>query len=194
MQPIFLIGLPACGKTTLGLALARELGCRFVDLDHHIEQRLSMSIAEIFESRGENYFRELEHRELVELIAPTPATEEGRGARGAKSSGIIIACGGGTPCYKGNMELMNAHGLTIWLQASLTRQIERLWQGRAHRPHFAHLSKPEIEEKFLVLARSREQYYSLAKATFESSLLENAEEIAQSVAKFKEQFAPALTD
>ena len=60
MKTVFLIGYMGCGKTTLGEVLARQLDCRFIDLDEFIEQRQGMTVVQIFDEMGENRFRELE--------------------------------------------------------------------------------------------------------------------------------------
>ena len=60
MRPVFLLGYMGCGKTTLGVELARQLGMSYIDLDDYIEQRQGMTIMEIFATMGEDRFRVLE--------------------------------------------------------------------------------------------------------------------------------------
>ena len=84
MRPVFLIGYMGCGKTTLGEELARQMQLRYIDLDDFIEAKCGMSIVEIFDEMGENRFRELETAALREVATMT---------------GVIIGCGGGTPCH-----------------------------------------------------------------------------------------------
>ena len=67
MKPIFLIGYMGCGKSTLGRNVARMTGLQFVDLDNFIETRFHSSVREIFASRGEQGFRELERMMLREI-------------------------------------------------------------------------------------------------------------------------------
>ncbi len=92
MKTVFLVGYMCCGKTTLGSAVAAELGVPFVDLDEWVERRAGCSVREIFATQGETAFRRMERAALREV-----ASGDGRGA--------IVACGGGTPCQRGNMAL-----------------------------------------------------------------------------------------
>ena len=91
MPTIFLIGYMGCGKTTLGSVLAAVMNVPFVDLDDYIEERYEARITTIFKEIGEAGFRQLEKQALHEVAR----------------LGGIVACGGGTPCIEGNMELMN---------------------------------------------------------------------------------------
>ena len=148
-----------CGKTTLGEALAREMGVRYIDLDEHIEQQCGMTIAEIFDKMGENRFRELECEALREVAVMTD---------------IIVGCGGGTPCHGDNMALMNQAGITVWLTTSPERITARLLlpEQRAKRPKFIGLP----DEAFLPLVEqelaARTPFYSQARLQFDSTDIE----------------------
>lgn len=172
MEPIFLIGYMAVGKTTLGRALADRLGLRFIDLDDTVEQHAGMTVGEIFATGGQDEFRVIERDALREV---------------AVGGDSIVACGGGTPCYYDNMALMNGAGTTVWLYASDDRLVSRLVDGRASRPIIAGLSESEI----VALARrqmaSREPYYSCSAYRFDSSFLETPEEIEATCRKFIKQ-------
>ena len=87
-NPIFLIGYMAAGKTTLGRYAAREMRRDFIDLDKYIEARYRKSIADIFASDGEMRFREIERNMLHEV---------------AEFDDVLVATGGGTPCFFDNM-------------------------------------------------------------------------------------------
>ena len=102
--PIFLIGYMGTGKSTLGRAVARLGDIRFIDLDHYIEGRFHRSVSQLFEERGEDGFRKVEQAMLHEV---------------GEFEDVIIACGGGTPCFFDNMDYMNSRGLTILLEAPL---------------------------------------------------------------------------
>lgn len=93
MNPIFIIGMPASGKTTFGRALARRLGREFIDLDFCITQRFRASVAEIFARDGEEAFRRREAAMLREV---------------GEMEDVVVACGGGTPCFSSNMEYERA--------------------------------------------------------------------------------------
>lgn len=104
---IFLIGPMGSGKTTIGAALAKRLQLPFVDLDRHIEQREGHTISMLFQRNGEEYFRQCESEVLRAIIHST--------------SSAVIATGGGTPCFHGNMTQMNAAGVTIYLQCAIEK-------------------------------------------------------------------------
>ena len=125
MKPVFLIGYMGCGKSTLGRALSVATGLDFIDLDHYIEQRFHATIAELFASRGEDGFRRVEQAMLREVC---------------DFSDVIIACGGGTPCFFNNMDEMNAAGTTVWLNTPISRLYERLQRNRSKRPILANKS------------------------------------------------------
>jgi shikimate kinase len=119
---IFLVGFMGCGKSTVGRALAGELGWSFFDLDDEIERREGLPIAEIFEMRGEAAFREVETAALRERIT---AVERGRPQ--------VISLGGGTFLTPENFDLISNHGVTVWLDVPL-EVIRRRIQGFDHRP------------------------------------------------------------
>ncbi len=103
-QNIILIGMPGCGKTTLGQALAGALGRSFLDADAEIERRAGMSIPDIFADQGEPGFRRIETAVLGEL---------------GKGSGAVIATGGGCVTRAENYPLLHQNGVIIWIQRSL---------------------------------------------------------------------------
>lgn len=161
MKPVFLIGYMGCGKTTLGEVLAQQMGVPFIDLDEYIERQQGMTIVEIFASEGEERFRQLETAALGEVAA---------------MDGVIIACGGGTPCHGNNMTLMNEMGVTVWLTTSPERITARLLlpEQRVKRPKFNDLP----DEAFLPLVQRelerRSPYYNQASVQFDSTDIETA--------------------
>ena len=161
MKPVFLIGYMGCGKTTLGEVLAQQMGVPFIDLDEYIERQQGMTIVEIFAREGEERFRQLETAALGEVAA---------------MDGVIIACGGGTPCHGNNMTLMNEMGVTVWLTTSPERITARLLlpEQRVKRPKFNDLP----DEAFLPLVQRelerRSPYYNQASLQFDSTDIETA--------------------
>lgn len=159
------------GKSTLGRAVSAISGVPFVDLDQAVERRAGMSIPEIFDTGGEAAFRELERGLLAEICA--------------SAQPAIVACGGGLPCQPGAMDMMRRSGLTVWLQPSAERLIDRLMLGREGRPLLAGIS---TREQMRALAErmqaERVPYYGQAHAVFDSSLLETADEIAATAKRF----------
>lgn len=174
LKPIFLIGFMGAGKSTLGRGLASCYpSLTYIDLDDVIEEREGMPVGEIFACRGEDYFRRRESELLREV-----------------SSGrdVIVGCGGGTPCHSGNMEWMNACGVTVLLQASLPVLLRRLLDAQASRPMISGLSEKELERFIVTKQTERAPYYNRAMFRFCSDSLETADEIRDSSLDFYTRF------
>ena len=120
MIRIFLTGYMGAGKTTLGKAFAREMNVPFIDLDWYIEERFHKSIRELFVERGEASFRELERNMLHEV---------------SEFEDVIISTGGGTPCFFDNMDYMNGHGQTVFLDVHPDILFRRLRVANPAAPH-----------------------------------------------------------
>ena len=114
---IYLIGMPGCGKSTLGKKLAEKLNIEFIDMDSYIEKKACMFIDEIFEAYGEKYFRELETNTLKEFM---------------DLDNVIISTGGGIIKNKAHKELMN--GLCVYLDVPLEEIEIRLNKSNVVRP------------------------------------------------------------
>lgn len=115
---IYLIGLMGSGKSTLGAALASELGYTFHDTDKVIEQRNELSVADIFAQKGEQYFR----TEELTLIRELVGTE------------MVISCGGGLPCFNDLMNILLQRGEVIYLHALPETLLERIGPDDVTRP------------------------------------------------------------
>lgn len=177
VYPIFLIGYMASGKTTFGRALARCLGREFIDLDFAIEQRFHKSISRIFAEEGEETFRRRETAMLREV---------------GEFENVVIACGGGTPCFGDNMEYMNARGLTVRLNAGADRIMERLMINSAKRPLMAGKDPTEMRLEVERGLQSREPFYSRAKISICGERLENREQIGETLDKFISEHGESL--
>lgn len=119
---IYLVGFMGCGKTTVGRALAEELGWSFIDLDEEIERRECASIAEIFDTRGESAFRRMEHAALHDRV---------RNVQSGRPQ--VVSLGGGAFLVEENFDLVSNNGITIWIDCPLPR-IEQRIAGQTHRP------------------------------------------------------------
>lgn len=159
----------ASGKTTFGRALARRLGWDFLDLDEEIERREGKPVAGIMEERGEVGFRLLESMAL-------------KGTASLKNT--VVACGGGTPCFRDNMEFMTLHGLTLWLTASPGRIVERILEAGATRPLVAGKSGEELLDFVSAHLLQRQHHYFKAQWRLSGEHLECEEEIASAVDAF----------
>lgn len=172
MQPIFLIGYMGCGKSTLGRIASSMSDRSFIDLDSYIEGRFHATVREIFAERGEERFRELERAMLHEV---------------GLFEDVIVACGGGTPCFFDNMEWMNAHGTTVYLDTSVDKLFARLKRGRHKRPLIAEKTDEELRDFIVKALEERMPHYSKAKIVFRSDLLDSESEKADTARRFLQQ-------
>lgn len=160
---IFLIGFMGSGKSTLGAQLARRLDYRFMDMDQLIEDTAEMGIPEIFAEHGEEVFRKWEHDILQELC---------------QRENIVISTGGGAPCHSGLMDLMNAHGTTVYLKLTPEALLSRLINSRTERPLIKGKSEAELLDFIKTLLETREEFYSQATQIVDGLHI-NAEELAR---------------
>jgi shikimate kinase len=119
---IYLAGFMGSGKSTVGRALADELGWHFVDLDAEIERREGATISSIFDERGEPAFRRIESEVLHHFVR---SVQSGRPH--------VVSLGGGAFLSEENFQLVANHGITLWLDCPLPI-IERRVAAAAHRP------------------------------------------------------------
>ena len=140
MKNIYLIGMPSSGKSTLGKELAKNLpGYTFTDMDKLIETREQKTISEIFSNQGEALFRELERKTL-------------RGFHADQS--MVIATGGGVPCFHENMDYIKQHGISIFLNVELDDLAKRLYKVQGNNRPL--LDKSQSEE--VVIASIKKTY------------------------------------
>lgn len=150
-QPIFLIGFMGSGKSTTGKKLATFLKYSFIDLDEMIENKYRISIPSLFSRFDENAFRIVEQQTLKETL---------------NLSNHVIATGGGTPCYFNNMELMNAHGTTVYLKLHSNSLHQRLMQSKKKRPLIEENPKEKVLDYINDKLSERENYYKHAHIIF----------------------------
>ncbi len=141
---ILLVGFMGSGKSTIGPLLARELSWRFVDLDEAVERTAGRSIPEIFREDGEAAFREM---------------EAGEAERQLVEDGVVLASGGGWPCFPGRMEALPEGTLSIWLEVPPEVALERTTGDEAERPL---LTVPDPLRRAKELLAAREPYYRAA--------------------------------
>ncbi|MCD7710222.1 MAG: shikimate kinase [Porphyromonadaceae bacterium] len=171
MKRIFLIGFMGAGKTTLGKVLAKRLEIDFIDLDQYIEGRFRKSVREIFAKEGEEKFRQMEKNLLHEV---------------SDFEDVIIATGGGTPCFFDNMDYMNAHGVCIYLQASTDELYKRLVNGRSSRPILSGKNDKELYSFIEETVAFREPFYAQAGLKFDTGSLESRREIDNAVERLQQ--------
>lgn len=154
------------GKTTIGKALAKQLGLMFYDLDWYIETRMRRTVKQIFDEHGEAGFRQREHNMLHEV---------------AEFEDVVISCGGGTPCFFDNIDYMNQQGQTVYLKATPDVLAQHLRMGKGVRPLLLGKSPEELDRFIREQLREREKYYSQARHIFDVSLMDNFEKIDATV-------------
>lgn len=142
-----------CGKTTIGKLLALKLSYLFIDLDEEIEKFTNQTINEIFNNQGEDAFRKTEHEILQSIIL---------------LENIVVATGGGTPCYYKNINTMNKEGIAIYLKSSPDILLKRLLIEKEKRP----LIKTKNSEELSIFIKSklqeRETFYNQASITIDT--------------------------
>lgn len=136
-----------CGKTTLAKKLSARLSYQLVDLDHEIEERVGVSVANYFSTHGEDAFREMESNTLKTVDY---------------NENTVVATGGGTPCYFDNIEWMNREGLTIYIEMSPAALANRLHKGKAKRPLLKTLDAEEMIDYITDKLKERNAFYRQA--------------------------------
>lgn len=147
---IILLGYMGAGKTTLGKALAENLHLEFVDLDWYIESKQGKAISQIFAEQGEDEFRRIERDMLHEV---------------ASKENVVIAVGGGTPCFFDNIDFMNQQGKTVYIKASTDTLIAHIHMGKTRRPLIDGMTDDELHRYIDQSMCMREPYYIKAKHT-----------------------------
>ncbi|MDD4108304.1 MAG: shikimate kinase [Prolixibacteraceae bacterium] len=145
---IYLIGFMGSGKSTLGRKLAKYAKLQFIDMDNFIEERYCKTVPQIFDEEGETDFRNKERKALEELSLFTD---------------VVIATGGGAPCFFDNMDLMNNTGETVYLNIESKILAARLMKSKTERPLIKGKSKKELVDYINDTLEKRNKYYKKAK-------------------------------
>tara|TARA_B100000965_G_C19400713_1_gene673137 strand:- start:112 stop:606 length:495 start_codon:yes stop_codon:yes gene_type:complete len=156
MNKFFLIGMPGSGKSTMAKYISSISDLNYKDLDDEIEKKEGRTINEIFQIENENYFRNKESQILNDIIL--------------KENKFILATGGGTPCFNNNIRLINKSGISIFLNTSIDKIIERV-KRKDKRPLFY---KKNIEELVKNMLNNRIKFYSMSTYSVENN---NREEV-----------------
>lgn len=162
MKSIIIIGYMGAGKTTVGKALAKELGVMFYDLDWYIESRMRKTVKQIFDEIGEEGFRKIERNMLHEV---------------AEFENVVVSCGGGTPCFFDNMDYMNQLGETIYLKASPETLHTHLKMGKGVRPLLLNKTPEEVEIFIREQLKLREPFYNKAKHIIDINVMDDFDKI-----------------
>lgn len=133
---IILIGYMGSGKSTVGKLLSEKLNFEFIDLDAYLQEKENLTIPQIFETKGEIYFRKKEHFYLKKLL---------------RRDAVVLSLGGGTPCYGNNMSaiLNTPQAHSVYLKSSIPSLVQRLSPEKATRPLIAHLNTDDELVEFI---------------------------------------------
>ncbi len=171
MKRIVLIGYMGSGKTTVGKALAKEIGLPFYDLDWYIETRMRKKVSQIFAERGEEGFRQIERNMLHEV---------------AEFEDVVISCGGGTPCFFDNMDYLNQQAQVVYLRCEPEVLRMHLLMGKGDRPLLKGKTPEELVGYIREQLEYREQFYTKARYTLDVTLMDNYDKIKITIEKLKE--------
>ena len=141
------------GKSSIGKELAHKLGIDFIDLDDAIEKKTGKTISNIFSEEGEGSFRKIEHECLKDIIF---------------IDNIVVATGGGTPCFYNNMELINQYGISVYIKFNAGFLASRLYENKGSRPLINNFSKKEDFKIFIETnLDEREKFYLQSNFTID---------------------------
>ena len=165
---IFLVGYMGCGKSTKAKQLAHRLDYPVIDLDTEIVNKSGKTIAEFFEAFGEKGFRDYESEMLKTYNYP---------------ENCVVATGGGLPCFFDNMDWMNAHGETIYLEMEPAQLVSRL-HNRQKRPLIKDMDDEQLLEFIKVKLEERNPFYRKSKIIINAFDLD-AEKLEEAIKKLK---------
>lgn len=151
---VYLIGFMASGKTTVGKELAHALGFKFVDLDEYIEVKHKRTVKQIFETKGEEYFRIAENEALKEVSS--------------FNGDFVVSSGGGTSCFYNSMDYMNRVGMTVYLRMDVSTLVSRLINEKVTRPLLQDKTKDELNDYIIRVLDERKKYYEKAKVVVDA--------------------------
>jgi shikimate kinase len=149
-ERVLLVGFMASGKSSVGMELASLLGWRFYDFDRVVEARIGETVATIFRTRGEEYFREVESDVAAELLTETSA---------------VLATGGGWPAQPGSWDRVPGATMSVWLRVSAGVAVQRASREGPLRPL---LEGEGGEDRADALLRARENSYARARKSLDS--------------------------
>lgn len=151
---IYLIGFMGSGKSTIGRLLAEALAYQWVDLDEHIVTRNQMSVRGIFKKYGERFFR----KEEATVLRNTMTLEK-----------AVVSCGGGTPCFENNMNWINQHGISIFIDPTVEVLLNRLVKGQEKRPLLREKNLEELETFIQQKLEERRPVYEQAHIHYQQA-------------------------
>ena len=146
-KPIVLVGMMGCGKTSMGKLIAQKLQFDFIDTDFEIEKKFNLSIKEIFDNYGEEYFRKIEF-DIFKLFK--------------NRDDILISSGGGSFCQGNTYDLIKERFLSIWLDVDADTIFKRVKRNQNKRPLIKGLDEIELKNTINDLMSKRKNCYNKA--------------------------------
>jgi len=147
---IVLVGFSGAGKSTIAKKIASNLNFTALDTDKLLEEKYRISVYDCFEKYGEDAFRKLEYNILKEVL---------------KQENVVIATGGGTPCFLDAMTLINENAFSIYIEMSVKSLVQRLLYAKTVRPLTKHKTEEELFEFVSNQLKIREPFYQQAHLT-----------------------------
>lgn len=163
---VTLLGYMGSGKSTVARILGEKLSLQVLDLDDYISKKEGLSIPEIFDAKGEIYFRRKENAYLLELLG--------------SNESFVLALGGGTPCYANNMGAILDKSASYYLKAGIATLSARLANEKDSRPLIASLNEEQLTEFIAKHLFERRNFYEKA-ANIISIDGKNPEQIASEI-------------
>jgi shikimate kinase len=166
---LVILGYMGVGKSIISSKLGSILNLKTIDLDSYIEKKESSSITDLFKNKGEIYFRIVENKYLKELLN--------------LKEDLIIASGGGTPCYANNMEIINKNATSVYLKASIDFLYNRLIDEKKNRPLIKNIKTENLKEFIAKHLFERNNFYNKADKIIEINDID-INEIIKEVSNF----------
>ena len=157
LKRIYLIGYMGSGKTSALKHLANKMSWQGIDLDKLFEEKYKISVQDFFHKYDEAAFRKLESQLLKDTI---------------NLNNVIIATGGGTPCFFDNMEWMNENGTTVFLKVAPMTAVHRLMQSKKKRPLIEGKTEQEVIDFVNKHYGDRMKFYEQAHITIKGESLD----------------------
>lgn len=171
MRPVFLVGFPGTGKTTIGRMAAARCGLQFLDTDFLLEEEYGISEAELIKRNGEEFFRKAEQKILQDVIL---------------MEDVLVATGGGLPCYSDNMDIiLDNCSVCIYLKNAPEILANRIINSYKDRPLQHH---EDIYQYVADLLSEREKFYSSSQETIETVTRQSADDVVEIISHLTENY------
>jgi shikimate kinase len=156
------------GKTTVGRKLSGHMGISFLDMDTEIEKEQGMTINQVFDTKGEEFFRVLEREQLFKLF---------------EMDNLVVSTGGGVPCFNDNLDLINENGVSVYLKLTPELLASRLRFSGKTRPLINNIPEGDLLNFVYQQLEEREKWYNKATLVYNAMNM-NISELAEKIGSF----------